>query len=95
VLRRLQGIPDGFWFGALSAELAGDLPGAKGRDRFLMATVRFDSGRILVTPQLARGSHDLAAFARGSALVRIPARAAPATAGQPCEILPIVNWPAW
>ena len=95
VLRRLQGIPDGFWSGALSAELAGNLPGAKGRDRFLMATVRFDSGRILVNPRLARGSHDLAAFARGSALVRIPARAAPATSGQPCEILPIVDWPAW
>lgn len=95
VLRRLQGIPDRYWSGALTAELAAPLPGAKGRDRFLMAEIQFESGRVLVTPQIARGSHDLTAFARGSALVRIPAGASPAVAGQVCEILPLADWPDW
>lgn len=94
LLRRLAGHPDGFWHGALSAELAGPLPGAKGRDRFLAAGVSFVDGRALVTPRPAKGSHDLSAYSQGSALVRVPARARPATAGQPCEILPLVPWPA-
>lgn len=95
VLRRLQAIPDAFWSGAMSGELAGPLPGAKARDRFLSATVRFEDHRVLVTPQLARGSHDLAAFARGTALVRVTARAEPATTGDKCEILPLVDWANW
>lgn len=95
VLRQLQGIPDAFWSGALTGELAGPLPGAKGRDRFLSASVRFESHRVLVTPQLARGSHDLAAFSRGSALVRIHAHAEPVAAGGACQILPLVDWPNW
>jgi len=95
VLRRLQGIPDAFWSGSLRGELAGPLPGAKARDRFLSAEVRFQSNRVLVTPRLAKGSHDLAAFARGSALVRIAARAQPASPGDPCEILPFVDWQNW
>ncbi len=95
VLRRLQGIPDAFWSGALGGRLAGPLPGAKGRDRFLTAEVRFTGDEILVTPQLARGSHDLAAFARGSALVRVPALSEPANVGDPCHILPLVDWPDW
>ena len=95
VLRLLQGIPDAFWSGAITGELAGPLPGAKGRDRFLSATVRFKSHRVLVTPQLAQGSHDLAAFARGSALVRVAAHAEPTVAGEECRILPLVDWPSW
>ena len=94
-LRRLQAIPDAFWSGAMSGELAGPLPGAKGRDRFLTATVRFEAQRILVTPQLAKGSHDLAAFARGTALVRVAAQAEPAAVGDECQILPMVDWPNW
>ena len=95
VLRRLQGIPDGFWSGAIRGELESPLPGAKDRDRFLSAEVRLDDGRVMVKPRLARGSHDVDAFARGSALVRVPAWAEPAEPGEPCEILPFANWPAW
>jgi len=95
VLRRLQGIPDAFWSGAMTGELADSLPGAKGRDRFFSAQVRFENHRVLVTPQPARGSHDLAAFARGSALVRVAALAEPAVAGDRCQILPLADWPSW
>jgi len=94
-LRRLQGIPDGFWSGAIVGELEGPLPGAKGRDRFLSAMVRVEDGRLKVRPRLARGSHDVDAFASGSALVRVPAGSQPAGPGEPCEILPFANWPAW
>jgi molybdopterin molybdotransferase len=94
-LRCLQGIPDSFWAEPLIGELASALPGAKGRDRFLSARVRVESHRLLVEPMLARGSHDVDAFARGSALVRVPAGAAPAEPGEACEILPFANWPGW
>ena len=94
-LRRLQGIPDGFWSGAIVGELEGPLPGAKGRDRFLSAMVRVAVGRLKVRPRQARGSHDVDAFAGGSALVRVPAGAQPAGPGEPCEILPFANWPTW
>ncbi len=91
-LRRWLGVPDGFWHGALAAELLAPLPGAGGRDRFLPAEVTFASGVIRATPVPPRGSHDLAAFARGSALVRVRAGAPPAPAGAPCEILPLADW---
>jgi len=94
-LRRLQGLQDGFWHGALSATLDAQLPGAKGRDRFLSAEVRFEAGRALVTPRLAKGSHDLSAFARGSALVRIPAHSEPTEPGETCHILPFANWASY
>jgi molybdopterin molybdotransferase len=94
-LRCLQGITDGFWCGALNGVLSSPLPGAKGRDRFLPALVSASSGTLLVEPRLARGSHDVDAFAHGSALVRIPAGAEPAQSGQRCEILPFANWPNW
>ena len=94
-LRRLQGIADDFWSGAIAGELIGSLPGAKDRDRFLSARVIADSGKLLVEPRLARGSHDVDAFAQGSALVRIPAGAPPTGPGDPCEILPFASWPDW
>jgi len=92
VLRRLLGKHDGFWHGALAGELAATLPGAKGRDRFLPAEVAFDGGRLLVSPARPVGSHDLGAYSRGTALVRVPAHAPPREAGSPCEILPLVDW---
>jgi molybdopterin molybdotransferase len=92
LLRRLMGLDDGFWHGAIAGELAASLPGAKGRDRFLPASVAFDAGRLLVTPHTPTGSHDVAAYARGSALVRLRPHAAPAGVGEPCEILLLVNW---
>ncbi len=91
-LRRWLGVPDGFWHGALAAELAAPLPGAAARDRFLTAEVTFSSGAIRATPRLSRGSHDLAAFALGTALVRVRAGAPPQPAGAPCEILPLGDW---
>lgn len=91
-LRRLLGVPDGYWHGALAGELAAPLPGAKGRDVFLPASVRFGAGRIRVTPHGPKGSHDLASYAHGTALVRIPAHATPQPAGAPCEVLPLADW---
>ena len=92
LLRRLMGFADAFWHGALAAELAAPLPAAKDRDRFLAAHVRFAGGRIVATPRLPRGSHDVAAYARGSALARVRPGAPAASAGDRCEVLPLANW---
>lgn len=92
LLRRLQGIDDGFWQGALRAELEAPLPPGKDRDRFLDARVRASQGRLLVTPQPPRGSHDVVSYAQGSALVRIRPLVAAGKVGDPCEILPMADW---
>ncbi len=91
-LRRMLGSYDAFWHGALTAELEAPLPGAGPRDRFLPAEVAFTAGRILATPLPSRGSHDLAAYARGTALVRVPAGSPPTAAGSPCQVLPLSDW---
>jgi molybdopterin molybdotransferase len=91
-LRRLAGLPDAFWREALDGTLEGPLPAARDRDRILPARVRFASGRLLVEPLLPVGSHDLAAYARGTALVRAPAGSPARQAGEPCSILPLANW---
>lgn len=91
-LRRLQGIDDAFWGGALAGTLEATLPGAKDRDRFLPAEVRYEAGALAVRPVTAVGSHDLSASARGTALVRIRAGASPAAPGERCEILPLGDW---
>jgi molybdopterin molybdotransferase len=91
-LRRLAGLPDAFWREALDGTLEGPLPAARDRDRILPARVRFASGRLLVEPLLPLGSHDLAAYARGTALVRAPAGSPARQAGEPCSILPLANW---
>ena len=93
-LRRLMGLQDSFWHGALAGELTAPLPAAKGRDRFLTAEVEFRQGRLIVAPMAPKGSHDLAMFARGSALVRVRAHSPEAQAGQACEFLPLANWPS-
>ena len=93
VLRRLQGFGDGFWHGALSGTLESDLRGARDRDRFLPAEVRFQDGELLVRPAPPRGSHDNAAYARGTAIVRVPREQAPKPAGERCEVLPLFDWP--
>jgi molybdopterin molybdotransferase len=93
-LRCLLGLQDGFWHGALIGELTAPLPSAKGRDRFLTAEVEFREGRLLVAPMAPVGSHDLAAFARGTALVRVRAHSPEAQPGQACELLPLANWPS-
>lgn len=86
-LRRMTGLDDGYWSGALAAELEAPLPGAGPRDRFLTASLRNDRGRLLVRPHDPKGSHDIVASGRGSALVRIRANSEPASAGAACEVL--------
>lgn len=86
-LRRLLGFEDGWWSGALTGILAAPLPGSGPRDRFLPADVETRDGRLLVTPHPPKGSHDLAAYAHGTALVRVRAGAAPKEAGAECEVL--------
>ncbi|MEA2692761.1 MAG: molybdopterin molybdotransferase [Acidobacteriota bacterium] len=88
-LRRLLGQEDAFWQGALAATLAAPLPGAGARERFLPAEIAIRGGEVFATPAPPKGSHDLAAYARGTALVRVPAGAAPREAGGQCEVLPL------
>jgi molybdopterin biosynthesis enzyme len=92
-LRRLMGVYDSFWHGALNGTLAEQLPGAKARDRFLPAEVGTENGQISVYPAPPKGSHDLMAYARGNALVRILANSDAAPAGSTCQILPLGDWP--
>jgi molybdopterin molybdotransferase len=91
-LRRLMGQADGYWHGALNGELAAPLPGAKGRDRFLPAEIEIVEGAVRVKPVSSVGSHDLGAYARGTALVRVPANAKEQPAGSPCQVLPLSGW---
>ena len=51
------------------------------------AEVAARDGVLHVTPHPPKGSHDLAAYARGTALVRVRAGAPPARAGAGCEVL--------
>ncbi len=91
-LRRLLGLPDDFWQGALAAELAGSLPGATNRDRFLPAEIAFEGSRVLALPHAPVGSHDLGAYGRGTALVRVRAGEPAREAGERCEVLPLADW---
>jgi molybdopterin molybdotransferase len=86
-LRRLMGIEDSWWGAAVAGVLDAPLPGAGPRDRFLAAAVDVRGGELCVTPFPPRGSHDLAAYARGTALVRVRPGAPPARAGERCEVL--------
>ncbi len=93
-LRRLLGSPDAFWQGALAATLETPLPPARDRDRYLPAIVRFEAGEIFTRALLPQGSHDLAAYARGNALLRLPAGSPAAEPGDRREILPLADWRA-
>ena len=91
-LARLAGREDSWWRPAVPATLAAQLPGAPARDRFLPAEVAWGAapdGGPLARPLRPKGSHDLAAYAHGTALVRVRAGAQPAPAGARCEILPL------
>jgi len=92
-LARLAGRDDAWWRPSVPATLAAPLPGAAAaRDRFLPAEVAWGAapdGGPLARPLPPKGSHDLAAYARGTALVRVRAGAPPAPAGARCEILPL------
>lgn len=92
-LRRMLGFDDGFWQGALPATAATPLPAAKGRDLFLPGEVELDVREGLrVRAVVPRGSHDVAAYARGSVLVRVPKGTPEQPAGARCEVLPLVEW---
>jgi molybdopterin molybdotransferase len=88
-LRRLLGYPDAFWHGALAATLAAPLPAAGPRERFIPAEIEVRNGEIFATPAPPKGSHDLAAYTRGTALVRVRAGSAAVPAGGRCEVLGI------
>jgi molybdopterin molybdotransferase len=90
-LRRLLGLEDSWWGSALPGTLAAPLPGTGPRDRFLPAAVEVRDGKILVTPFPPKGSHDLAAFGQGTALVRVRAGSGPAEAGERCEVLVVAG----
>lgn len=93
LLRRLMGHRDAFWHGALAAELEGEVAGAKGRDRYLPAAVSTENGRLLARPHPPKGSHDVATFALGTALLRVPEGTARLAAGATAEVLPLASWP--
>ena len=86
-LARLSGSAAGVWDTALPGTLAAPLGAGKRRDRFVPAAWRLDGGRPLLTPISPQGSHDLLAFGRATALLRIRAGSAAAAAGAACEWL--------
>lgn len=92
LLRVMAGAEDSYWRGALNARLTADLPGAKWRDRFLPCRFRVEAGEVLVEPRPPLGSHDLVAYGAGAGLVRVPKHSSPASAGEPCEVLPTPEW---
>ncbi|HEX2190165.1 MAG TPA: molybdopterin molybdotransferase MoeA, partial [Longimicrobiaceae bacterium] len=87
-LERLLGRPASPFDRLLPGELAAPAPGTRGRDRFLPARLEHRDGRLLVHPVAIAGSHDLAAYARGPALLHLPAHSPPLPAGAPCRVLP-------
>jgi len=89
-LRRLMGIEVSWWGSAVAGTLAAPVPAAGPRDRFLAAEVETRDGELLVTPFPSKGSHDLAAYALGTGLVRARAGAAAAKVGDRCEVMLIV-----
>lgn len=86
-LRRLQGLPDGYWHRPVVAELGAPLPRTKGRDRFLAAEVTFEDGRLIATPLPPAGSHDVVVYGYGNALVRAPKLRPETPRGAACEVL--------
>jgi molybdopterin molybdotransferase len=89
-LRRLMGRDDSWWGSAVPGTLTAPLPPGPPRDRFLPAAAEARDGELRITPFPPKGSHDLASFGRGNALVRLRAGSAPARAGDRCEALIVV-----
>lgn len=86
-LRVLLGTEDAPWAGARSATLAGRLPGAKDRDRFLPCRLEQGDVGLVAHPRLPQGSHDVVAYGLVDGIVRIPAQAAPSGPGDTCSVL--------
>lgn len=89
VLRRLMGSADGFWHGALAATLETPLPASKGRDLFLPTELRAEGGQLFASATVPKGSHDVVAYARGTALTRVRIGQGPWGVGERCEVLEI------
>lgn len=91
-LKRLMGLDlgGGWWSDVLPGVLTRPLPGAGPRDRFIPAEIEHRDGTLRVTPYPPKGSHDLAAYAHGTALVRVRSGAPPAPEGAGCEVLTLV-----
>ena len=90
-LRRLMGFEDSWWGPALTGTLAAPLPAAGPRDRFLPAEIEARNGELHVTPYFFKGSHDLAAYAHGTALARVRAGSVRTEAGGRCEVLVVAG----
>jgi len=88
-LRRLMGLPDGFWQAARRRILSAPLAGAGRRDIFVPATVTAAADHDRLRPVPVIGSHDMNAFARAQALIRVPAGSARRDTGEPCTWLPL------
>jgi len=88
-LRRLLGKAASWWGDAVAGKLAAPLPGSGPRDRFIPAAAETRDGELFVTPFPPKGSHDLANFGQGNALVRVWPGAEPAGAEERCEVLRI------
>ena len=88
-LRRLMGRADGYWHGALAGVLAGPLPGAKNRDRFLPAEVEIaacsGAGPTGRQPRLTRSDGHCRRRSPGARACRSGAGGS----GRPCQYLPI------
>lgn len=91
-LRRMMGFGAARIAHVLSVELVAPLPaGPADRDRFVPAELWAKEGRLFARPFPPRGSHDVATFARGNALLRVRPGAPARSAGSECEALPLLS----
>ena len=84
-LERLLGISSRPWGTALPGLLDAPLGEGKLRERFVPATWRVEGTETRLTPISPQGSHDLLAFGKATALLRIRPGASRAPSGAPCE----------
>ena len=90
--RRLLGKEGRFWHGARAGTLAARLPAAGSRATASSPTrSTWGAPRCAFTPFPPKCSHDLAAYAGGNALVRVPAGAPARGVGEACEVLLIAG----
>ncbi len=86
LLNRLAGRCDAFWSGARKAVLVNEIRPAHGRNLYLPATVRGGAEGLEVSASQPQGSHDVAAYAHGTALLQVPAHSSPQP-GDEVEVL--------
>ncbi len=86
-LDRLRGGSTAFWSDAFEVELEGALPAGRGRDRFVPARLEHTGSLPRARPVDEAGSHDLAAWARGNAMLRIRSDDAARARGERVEAI--------